>query len=340
MKLISFVVPSFNSENYLNRCIDSLLIGKDDVEIIIVNDGSTDNTLNIANSYKEQYPNIVKVIDKENGGHGSGVNAGLKYASGLYFKVVDSDDWVNEDALKKLINKMKDFINKNIDVDMYVVNYVYDHLYENKKRPMRFSNVFKNEEVITWDNVGKFRNSQYLIMHSLVYKTSILRDSKLELPEHTFYVDNIVAYQPLPYVKSICYLDIDFYEYFIGREDQSVNEKNMIKRVDQQIRVTKIIATCCDLELVRKKSEKLYKYMLDMLSMMMMISSIYLLMSKEKDAYLKRKELWNYVKEYNYKLYKKLRYNCLAGLTYLPTKLGSWISLIGYKIVRKIYKFN
>ena len=102
MKLLSFVVPSYNSEKYLNKCVDSLLKGGEDVEIIIVNDGSKDNTIKIAREYEEKYPSIIKVVDKENGGHGSGINSGLEVATGLYFKCVDSDDWVDEDALKKL----------------------------------------------------------------------------------------------------------------------------------------------------------------------------------------------------------------------------------------------
>ena len=106
-KLISFVVPCYNSESYMERCINTLLKGKEDVEIIIVNDGSTDKTKKIADGYKKRYPKIIKAIHKINGGHGSGVNAGLKEASGKYFKVVDSDDWLDEEALIKLINKIK-----------------------------------------------------------------------------------------------------------------------------------------------------------------------------------------------------------------------------------------
>ena len=324
----------------MKRCINSLLIGKEDVEIIIVNDGSTDDTLKIAKNYQKKYPHIVKVIDKENGGHGSGVNAGLKIAQGKYFKVVDSDDWVNKEALNKLLKTIKKHEKKQENVDLYIVNYIYNHLYENKRKVMSYKNVFEPEKILSWDGLGYFKPSQYLIMHALVYRTEILKKCKLNLPEHTFYVDNIVAYMPLPYVNTLYYLDIDFYEYFIGREDQSVNEQNMIKRVDQQIKVTKIIATCVDLEKVKEKSAKLYRYMLSMLSMMMTISSIYLLMAKDEKSINKREELWNFIKEKNNKLYLKLKYFKLSGFTYLPTKLGSYVSLTGYKIARKIYKFN
>src|SRR5690554_2632255 len=107
MKLITFAVPSYNSQDYLHKCIESLLLAGNECEIIIINDGSTDNTLKIAKDYQNKYPNIIKVIDKENGGHGSGVNSGLKAASGLYFKVVDSDDWADAEGLKTLINTIK-----------------------------------------------------------------------------------------------------------------------------------------------------------------------------------------------------------------------------------------
>jgi glycosyltransferase involved in cell wall biosynthesis len=340
MKKISFVVPCYNSEDYMERCIDSLLVGKEDVEIIIVNDGSKDKTGKIADRYQKKYPTIVKAIHKENGGHGSGVNTGIKNATGKYFKVVDSDDWLDKDALIKLLDKINEMESNKNEADLIVCNYVYDHLYENKQRTMSFNNVFKENEICTWNDLGHFKVSQYMIMHSLIYKTKVLKKSKVVLPEHTFYVDNIVAYQPLFSVESIMYLNIDLYHYFIGREDQSVNESVMVGRVNQQIKVTKIIASALNLNEVKKKYKKLYKYLLRNVSMMVTISSIYLLMKGDKESYNKRKELWQYIKGVDKNLAKKLRFR-LAGLTYiLPGKVGGYITLKGYKLAQKIYKFN
>lgn len=341
MKKISFVVPCYNSESYMERCIDSLLVGGEDVEIIIVNDGSKDNTKKIADCYQKKYPTIVKAIHKENGGHGSGVNAGLKNATGEYFKVVDSDDWLDKDALLSLLGEIKKIKKAKKEVDLFICNYIYDHLYEGKQKVMRYQNVFPTGELCTWNDLGHFRSSQYMIMHSLIYKTSILRACKLELPEHTFYVDNIVAYQPLPFVNTIMYLDLDLYHYFIGREDQSVNERVMMGRVDQQIKVTKLIVSCLDLTKVKEMHPKLYNYLLRMASMMVTISSIYLLMKGDDESYAKRKELWEYVRTVDKSLYKRLRYTKLSGATYaLPGKLGGFITLGGYKLAQKIYKFN
>ena len=140
MKYITFTIPCYNSQDYMKRCIDSLLPGGDDVEIIIVDDGSTDATGEIADYYEKQYPGIVKAVHKENGGHGSGVNTGLQLATGVYFKVVDSDDWLDEAAYEKLLGRVRGFcVKKETRLigeipDMFVCNYVYDHLDEGTSR--------------------------------------------------------------------------------------------------------------------------------------------------------------------------------------------------------------
>ena len=340
LKKITFTVPCYNSEEYMERCIDSLLVGRDEVEIIIVNDGSTDKTGSIADNYAKKYPNIVRVIHKENGGHGSGVNRGLKEATGTYFKVVDSDDWLDENALLKLLDKIKEIEEQKENVDLFVCNYIYDHLYENKQKTMQYKNIFPNEKIVTWRDIKRFKPSQYMIMHSLIYKTAVLKKCKITLPEHTFYVDNIFAYIPLTCVRTIMYLNIPLYHYFIGRIDQSVNETIMVERVDQQIKITKIIAESVDLQKVKEVYPKLYKYLLSYLSMMLTISSVLLLKKKDKESLEKRKELWNYVYKIDKKAYKKLKYFKLAGLTYIPSKVGSFITLKGYKIAQKVYRFN
>lgn len=336
-KLLTFVVPCYNSESYMERCLVTLLKGKEDVEIIIVDDGSTDKTAKIADGYQKRYPSIIKVIHKINGGHGSGVNAGLKEATGQYFKVVDSDDWLDEDALIKLLNQIKEFNKEKNEVDLIVCNYIYDHLYDGFAKVMNYKNMFEEEKIISWSEMKKLKPSQYLIMHALVYKTKILRDCRLKLPEHTFYVDNLVAYIPLVYVKKVYYMNIDLYHYFIGREDQSVNEKVMMGRIDQQIKVTKLIIDASNYEDI---PIKLKNYMIKFLSMMMSICDVYLLMINNKESLDKRKNLWNYIKNKDVKLYNTLKRKTLSGLTYIPGKLGNFISISGYKIAKKIFKFN
>ena len=214
MKYISFVVPCYNSEAYMENCIESLLIGGEDVEIIIIDDGSKDKTGKIADKYQKKYPKIVKAIHQENGGHGAGIMTGLSVATGKYFKVVDSDDWVDKKAYKTLLKKIK-----KIDSDLIIMNYVYTYTDGRINQTISFKNVFKENEEMTWDEMKKFKPTQYLSLHSLMYKKSVLDASSMDLPKHTFYEDNLFIYIPFVNTKTIYYLDLDFYRYFIGRED-------------------------------------------------------------------------------------------------------------------------
>ena len=324
----------------MRRCIDSLLCARGRAEIIIVDDGSTDATGAIADEYAGKYPDTVKVIHQENGGHGAGVNAGLALASGRYFKVVDSDDWLDEKALQRLLGKIRQWEEGGTTVDLIICNYIYDHLYEGRTKRMGYQNVFCEDKVCGWRDMKRFRPSQYLVMHSLVFRTQVLRRSGVKLPRHTFYVDNIFANQPLPYVRSLCYLNLDLYHYFLGREDQSVNEKVLMQRIDQQIRVTKLVSGCADLGKLRVHNPKLAEYLTRNISIMMAISSIHLLLIGTPEAWKKREMLWNYVKNHDRELYTDLRRRTVSGLTFLPGRVGAGVTLAGYKMAQKLYCFN
>ena len=338
MKYISFAIPCYNSQDYMAHAIESILPGGDEVEIIIVNDGSKDKTSQIAHEYMDKYPDIIKVIDKENGGHGDAVNAGLANASGKYFKVVDSDDWVDEEALHKILMLMRHLEEDNEQIDMLISNYVYEKVGVTHKKCIHYRNVLPQDEVFRWDDIGHFRLDQYILMHSVIYRTYMLKLSQMRLPKHTFYVDNIYVYYPLPHVRKIYYLDVDFYRYFIGREDQSVNEKVMIARVDQQIFVTKTMIDMYQLKKVTSK--KLRQYMINYLAIMMTVSSILLIRSKEKENLEKKKELWLYLKKRDMKTYIKIRYGILGQTMNIPGKSGRKISSLAYTVARRIIGFN
>lgn len=337
MKYITFTVPCYNSQDYMQRCIDSLIPGGEDVEIIIIDDGSMDATGIIADAYARKYPGIVKAVHQENGGHGAGVNKGLELAEGMYFKVVDSDDWLDEEAYLYLLDKIK---KSSESPDLFVCNYVYDHLGEEPSRVMHYRNVFPAEKECTWDEMKSFSPAQYLIMHALVYRTKVLRESGMHLPEHTFYVDNLFVYKPLPYVKTLYYIDVDLYHYYLGRVDQSVNEKVLMQRIDQQIRVTELVARSVDLEKVAEEHPKLAVYMRRNISIMMAISSIHLLLIKTEEAEQKRKALWNGIRHDNRRLYYQLKYGTISGLTDLPGRVGGMLTIGGYRMARKVYRFQ
>jgi len=341
MKVLSIAIPSYNAAAYMANCVESLLIGGDDVEILIVDDGSKDDTAMIADYYAAKFPTIVRAIHQENGGHGEAVNAGLRNATGAYFKVVDSDDWVDPKAYKEILALLKNMLVSHVQLDMLISNFVYDKQGASFKKVMNYRSVLPQDEIFTWEQIGKFKKGQYILMHSVIYRTQLLRDCELELPKHTFYVDNIFVYQPLPTVKTIYYLDVDFYHYFIGRDDQSVNEKVMIKRIDQQLRVNKLMIDYYDLsDKNMVPSKKLRRYMYNYLEIMMCISSIMLIRSHEAANLEKRDELWEYLQLSNPRMYKKLRYGLFGRVMTAHNPAGRKFAEVCYKIAQKLFGFN
>ena len=322
----------------MEKAINSILVGGEDVEIIVVNDGSKDGTQEIAERYQEKYPTIVKAVEKPNGGHGDAVNCGLAHATGKYFKVVDSDDWVDEEALLKVLDTIKGFVKDESEVDMVIANYVYEKVGMTHKKIIRYDNVLPENQIFKWEDIGHFRLDQYILMHSVIYRTEMLKLCQLELPKHTFYVDNIYVYYPLPHVRTLYYMNVDLYRYFIGREDQSVNEKVMISRIDQQLFVTKKMISMYELRLIGSK--KLRKYMVNYLAIMMTVSSILCIRSKKKENLEKKKELWAYLKKKDYRTYMKIRYGILGQTMNLPGRSGRRVSSLAYTVARRLIGFN
>ncbi len=338
MKIITFVVPCYNAESYMSHAIDSILPGGEDIEILVVNDGSTDDTLKIAQSYAEKYPDVIRVVSQENGGHGEAINTGLANATGKYFKVVDSDDWLDEDALHQILDVLRRMEAAGEDIDLLVSNYTYEKEASRHKRCIQYRNVFPENRIFTWDEVGNFRLDQYILMHSVIYRTQMLKDSGMHLPAHTFYVDNIYVYYPLPYVKKIYYMDVDFYKYYIGREDQSVNETVMISRIDQQIFVTKTMIDMYKLDEIQ--NPKLRQYMTNYLAIMMSISSIFLIRSNNEENLEKKDELWQYLKEKDPNAYQKIRNGILGRALHMPGRAGRRFDSAVYSVARNFIGFN
>ena len=341
MKLLSIAIPCYNSAAYMRRCIDSLLPGGEDVEILIVNDGSTDNTKDIAEEYRERFPSMVKVINKENGGHGSAVNAGIQNAAGLFYKVVDSDDWVNQSAYMQILSVLREIIRDGKSLDMLISNFVYEKEGEERKKVMKYHHALPKDQIFTWKDVKHFRVGQYILMHSVIYRTNLLRECGLQLPEHTFYVDNIFVFNPLPYVKTMYYLDVNFYRYYIGRADQSVNEKVMIGRIDQQIKVNKLMVDYYVEEMPRIHANvKVKRYMRNYLDIITTISSVLLIRSELEENLEKKKELWKYLRQKDKNTFVRIRYGILGQSMNLPGKSGRKISSLAYLLARKIIGFN
>ncbi len=335
IKLLSIVVPSYNSQDYLRHCLDTVVLGGQEVEVIVVDDGSTDSTAEIAREYCARFPGIVRLEQKENGGHGSAVNRGLEVATGTYFKVVDSDDWLDTSDYMSVLSLLRSIGS----VDLLITNYVYEYSYNGKQKVMRYSNVFPQGKVISWDSMHRFRIDQLMLMHSLFYRTELLRECGLKLPEHTFYVDNLVAYLPLPYVKSLVYLNCSPYHYLIGRPGQSVSTQVMIKQIDQQLKVTRMMLEAYDI-FKDIECEKLRRYMLFYLSMMVAITVTYIYIAEDEGLSSKADELWVFIRQRDEKLYTVLRRSFVNSGIRLARKISPRLISQGLNLIKHIYKFS
>lgn len=339
MKILTIAIPCYNSQDYMEKCIDSALIGGEDVEILIVDDGSTDRTAAIADSYQEKYPTIVKAIHKENGGHGDAVNSGIANATGAYFKVVDSDDWLDEEAYKKILKILKKVVVEGHELDLLLANYIYDKVGRKKRRVMRYRKALPANRIISWDTCRiHFNKFQYVLMHSVIYRTELLRECGLTLPKHTFYVDNIFVFKPMINVKKLMYVNADLYHYYIGREGQSVNEQTMVKRIDQQLLINH---TLIDFFSEHKDINKqMYRFLLQYLDMMMCVASIICIVSNDKALLDKKKELWKYLKDKDKQLYRQLRTSIFGISMNLPGRFGRFLSKSGYHLFQRLFGFN
>lgn len=338
MKLLTVAIPCYNSQDYMEHAVETALVGGEDIEILLVNDGSTDETAAIADRLEKEHPTIIKAIHKENGGHGSAVNTGLANASGVYYKVLDSDDWFDREALLKIMDILRNFVHDGNGVDMLLANYVYEKPSLHKHKSIRYDGVFPENQVFGWNEVKRFKMSQNILMHSVIYRTKMLRDCNLELPEHTFYVDNLFVYNPLPYVKTMYYVNVDLYRYFIGREDQSVNEKVMMGRIDQQIKVNKMMIDAHDLTKIKNK--KLRSYMVKYLTMIMTVSSVFLIKEGTEESLAKREELWDYLKTQNKGMFRMVNKMALSKPMQIRSSAGRKMVVWAYSLTQKIYGFN
>ncbi len=320
----------------MEHAIESVLIGGDEVEILIVDDGSRDETARIADACGEKYPDIVRVIHQENGGHGAAVMTGIRNASGLYFKVVDSDDWLDDQAYPRLLETLRQFTREPLD--MLISNYVYDKVGVRHKHVMKFGRALPKGRVFGWEDTGRIHQGVYILMHSVIYRTELLRECGIDLPRHTFYVDELYVYVPLTHVKRMYYLDVNFYHYFIGREDQSVQEDVMIRRIDQALKVNYMLVSSVDPFSV--SCDALRKYMINYLEIVTIVSSVLLLKSNTPENLQKKEALWGYIKKENPRLFTTLRKRLPGRIVNLSGKSGRRLTLTLYNFFHLIYGFN
>ena len=336
MKLLTVTVPCYNSQDYMENCINSLLSGGERVEIIIIDDGSKDNTGRIADEYAEKYPSIIRVIHQENGGHGEGINQGLTHATGVYFKVVDSDDTVSAD-FPAFLDTLEGCEARG-GVDLAVTNYYYVHSDGIGDRPINYASVLPEGRIFGWEGTKPFKIHQMLTIHSCTFRTEVMRRSGEALPKHVFYEDNLMVYKTLPYVQKLYYINIDLYRYWIGRADQSVQRDVMTRRYQHQLIVTQKCFEAWHLDAIAEK--KLRDYLKHELFMMFGISVLYARLNKSEEADENLNKMWDACEAFDPKWAKHFRSRSPLWFICVPGKFGQNFSGLIYRLANKVVRFN
>lgn len=336
-KLITFCIPAYNSAPFLHFAVDSLLPFGADIEVIIIDDGSKDETGRIADDYAKNYP-FIQAIHQPNGGHGEGINNGLAHAHGVYFKVLDSDDWVDGEALKTLLAHIR---SHQSWADLYLTNYVYWQGRDHRGQTISYAYLFHRHHTdCTWKNMRQFKYSSNITLHSAMYKTEILRKSGVHCPAHVSYEDNYYVYAALPFVEHISYVNVGLYQYLIGREGQSMANKTCIRKYHDYMVDGKLIFDAADLLRIRKTNHALYRAMYHHLILNFVMVPTFARLNGSAQAKADLKEFWAYCKSHNKRLYHLIRWHYgIIGLT-MPGKAGEKAVKFDYKMAHKLVKFN
>ncbi len=336
MKLLTVTVPCYNSQDYMESCINSLLAGGERVEIIIIDDGSKDDTGAIADRYAAQYPTIVKAIHQENGGHGEGINQGLRHATGTYFKTVDSDDTLSAD-FPAFLDTLEE-CERSGGVDLAVTNYYYVHSDGKGDRSINYSNVLPEGRIFGWPETKRFRIYELLTIHSCTFRTEMMRKWECELPKHVFYEDNLMVCQTMPFVKRMYYRNTDLYRYWIGRPDQSVQRSAMMKRYHHQVLVSQRCFTSFHLDEIQEP--RLNRYLRHELFMMLGIATLFARLNKSAETDVALKKMWEACIAHDPKWGKHFRYHTPLWFVNLPGKFGQNFACFIYNTANKVVRFN
>ncbi len=338
-KVLTIVVPAYNSEEFLENCLDSLVGAGSALEVLVVNDGSKDSTLQIAQGYESRYPDVVKVVDQENRGWGGAISHGIELASGEFFFVVDSDDRLDTEVLKGVLSVLQHTMDTGAPLDLLVTNYVYDHIEDGSSHTICYRNIFPSGRLFGWNEVvNKPKIDEYLMIHAMTYRTELVRQYIGELPQHVSYMDSLLCLRPLAHTSTILYLDVDLYYYRIGREGQTIDVNVIQKHMDEQYLAVRLAIESVDYADLASKGRGLAVCVSRYLSAMLTVSCIYTYKLKDPDELTKLEELWDYLKGKDPQMYDALKFT-FARMVHRHTAPGRSTSLGGYTLASKIFKF-
>jgi len=280
-KILTISIAAYNVEGYLDRCLNSIIDCKhrEKVDVIVVNDGSTDKTKEVCQKYVDKYPNIINLFNKENGGHGSTINTSIKNARGIYFKTLDADDYVDSTNLDKLIL----FLERAKD-DLIMNPYFIVDIITNQKKEQTVFGKYSGKRMLSVD-INEISSEIDIAMHSMTFKTAILKEIGPVIDEKCFYVDTEYTLYPLPKIKTITLLEYPIYNYVLGIQNQSMNINSLIKRRKEHFTViVSLIRFYETIKLDKKVNKEILTLVKKRISNVVFFHYYILLRSKEKSS--------------------------------------------------------
>ncbi|MBQ1450821.1 MAG: glycosyltransferase, partial [Eggerthellaceae bacterium] len=280
----------------------------------------------------------VIAIDQENANWGGVVNHGIALAKGTYFKIVDSDDFLDTEALKRVLDTLASLVEADNAPDLLVTNYVYDRVTDKSQHTIQYRKLLPSGHVFKWSEMGHPGIDQFIMVHASWYRTQVLRDSGVKLPTGVSYMDSLFVLHPMPWVEKLYYLDVDTYHYIIGREGQSVEVEVVKKCIDQQLMATRLAIQDANYTQLYAEEPNRALLMMGYISCMMSVSTIYLFKINTPESLQKNRELWAFMKETDSTLYNNVK-RTWAGLANRRTRIGRFLAQAGYALAQKIFKF-
>jgi hypothetical protein len=339
--LLTVAVPAYNCADFLDRALTALCVGDARLEVVIVDDGSTDATGMLAEAYAHTYADRIRVVHQVNGGHGAAIDTGVAHARGRYVKVLDADDWLSAAALARVLDVLQR-LEEDGGVDALFTDFVHDRV-DKSVRLTRFDTVFPPDRVFGWQDTQRFGRRQYLMMHAVIYRTALLREVGPDLPRHTFYVDSLYVLRPLSRVRRMYYLPVPLYHYYIGREGQSVAPEVMLARVDQQLRVNRLaLETLPSVDDVRAGlvPAQLYAAQLHYVRALCAVVCATLALGGTREHLAVRRAFWREVKRDRPRIHGHLRRSLVGAGSNLPGYAGRHVTRAAYHLARRYVGFS
>ena len=258
-KTLTVCVAAYNIERYIDDLMESLIASRvmEDIEILLIDDGSSDNTFEKAADYQQRFPKTVRLISKQNGGHGSALNMGIREAAGKYFRTLDGDDWVDPINFAYLVRCIK-----HIDADA-VLSDIYS-CRPNGKIQKEYFPALEDDTLYTFDQLAS--TVQWMSYHTIVFRTELLRSAGFALDEHCYYVDTEYITYPVPFVETVRFLPDFVYRYRINRAGQSMGVKQMQKYAENYDHVFGSLLRFYDSEIVQSCGAKKKRYIANIIA--------------------------------------------------------------------------